>query len=159
MKRILYVIACLLIGMTAMAATSNVRINLKSGDKVVVGFDAKPEIAMLSNGIQLTATGLTAATYEFDDVDSIDFPDENEDDGPHSAIDSYDADALYVANLADRIEFRNVPAADVIRLIALDGKVVYTGSAENGQATISKADYAHGVYIVTVGSKSFKVTF
>lgn len=151
MKKIFLAIAALIFGLTAMAAPSHVRVNLASGDNIVLSFDSKPEIAILADGIKVTSTETDAVTYEFDDVDYIDFAD-------LSAIEKVNDNPIRIVNLPQSIEFSNVPDGSVVKLFSLDGKLLYTGQA-SGTAVIAKGDYPRGVYVVVVGASSFKVSF
>lgn len=156
MKKLFLAIAALFIGITAMAAEpTHVRINLKSGDPVIVSFDSKPEIAMNEDGFTLTATGTNATTFTFDKVDSIDFKNETTKPG---AVDELDAEALRIVVGKDVINFYNVPEGAVVRMFSINGQQVFE-SVANGEAQIVKGDFARGVYVIVVGDKSFKVAF
>lgn len=158
MKKLFLAIAALFIGISAMAAEpTHVRVNLKSGDPVIVSFDSKPEIAMTETGFTLTATGINATTFTFDKVDSIDFKNDNTPSTP-GAVEAVDAEALRIVVGKDVISFFNVPEGALLRMFSVNGQQVYE-SVAGGETQIVKGDYPRGVYVIVVGDKSFKVAF
>lgn len=151
MKKIFLTLAVLFMGLSAMAAVSYVRVNLTSGDPILLSFDSKPEISFLADGIKVTSTDTDAASFQFDEVDSIDFAESSE-------VENVADDSVRVINLPDAIRFENVPEGVEIRLFSLDGTQLYYAKS-NGAAVITKSSYPHGVYVVVVGDSSFKVAF
>lgn len=152
MKKFLFLALALLVGLTALAVPTSVRVNLLSGDKLVVSFDDQPEIAMLADGIKISSLGADPVTFEFDRIDCIDFVSQ-------SLVDNLDASTLAISNLPDRIEISNAEEGSRLQLTGLDGKVYLVAEVAGGQASIIKGDFPKGIYVVTVGKKSFKVAF
>ena len=151
MKKILFAVVALMVGLTAFAAPNRVRVNLTSGENLVISFSAQPEILFLADGIKVTSNATDAVTYEFDDVESIDFVET-------SAVDNVVHDVIGIFNYPASIEFTNVPEGSTVKLFSLDGRLLYTAPA-TGSATIDKSGFPHGIYIVVVGNSSFKVSF
>lgn len=153
MKKILFTLAALAIGITAMAQTlTHVRITPKAGDAVLVSFESQPEISFLADGVKVTsADAASPITFQFDDIQSIDFTSETE-------VNSVEESALKIATFPDRVEFYNIPENSSLRVFSINGQLVYSENA-SGSATIYKSDFGHGVFVIAVGNNTFKVIF
>ena len=151
MKRILFAITALILGLSAMAAPDRVRVNLTSGETLEISFTDQPEITFLADGIKVTSTSSEPVTYEFDEVEYIDFAETSD-------VEKVETSAILIANYPSSIEFSNVPEGSGVKLFSLDGRLLYSAKA-TGTAVIEKNRYPHGVYVIVVGNSSFKVSF
>ncbi|MCH5245674.1 MAG: T9SS type A sorting domain-containing protein [Muribaculaceae bacterium] len=152
MKKILFSLVALLISVSAVALTpTHVRVNPASGDPILFSFESQPEIAFLADGIKVTSSGAEPLTLTFDALTDIDFVSP---EGVQSLAD----DVIKVNTYADRIEFSNIPQGVSLTLYSLSGQILYNATPA-GEASIYKTDYPRGVYIVVIGSTSFKLSF
>lgn len=151
MKKIFFLIAVLFFSLAALATPTHVRVNLTSGDNLLLGFDSKPEIVFFADGIKIISSETEGVTYEFEEVEDIDFVD-------FSGVAEINDKTIRVVNTPDGIEISNVSPGSIIKLFSLDGKNLYSGSATD-KTFLSKSDYPSGIYILTVGSASFKIAF
>lgn len=150
MKKILSTLVAAVLGLTAVAQLTHVRVNPKEGDAVVFSFESQPEITMMTDGIKVTSQTGSPVSFEFEKIANIDFVSSSE------VKDAYRTD-VNVQVYPDRIEFTNVPEGTTLRVHSLTGQTLRTVNA-SGHYTLNKADFAHGVYVVSVGNTTFKVS-
>lgn len=155
MKKLLFTLVAMAMSLIAMAQTPGyLRVNTNTGDALVVSFDQQPEISFLADGIKVTANGMEEpVTFIFDDVDSIDFTSE-------SSVNEVelDGDVIRLAAYPDRIVFLNVLEGSPLKVYSVSGQLLRSFDA-SGEATLYKSDFNRGVYVVTVGASSFKLSF
>lgn len=150
MKKILFTLVALLMAGMAMAQTpAYVRVNPTEGSPVLFKMSAEPQITMLAEGIQVTATDADPVSFMFDGLASIDFPTSSE-------VEKVAKSDINVASYPDRVVFSNIPEGEMVRIFSINGTQVFAAEA-GGEATVMKADYPKGIYVVRIGSTSFKI--
>lgn len=153
MKKFLFTLIALAICLPALAQSmpTHVRVVPKAGSPVLVSFSAEPEITFLTDGIRLASATEEPATFEFDEIDHIDFVSQSE-------VGSVAEEGMVIAAYPDRVEISNIPEGAPLRIYSLGGQLVKSANPA-GSTVIYKSDFARGVYVVTVGNNSFKLSF
>lgn len=149
-KKILFTLAILLVSIGAFAVPTHVRVNPKAGDSIVIGFDEKPEITMLANGIRIASTSTASTSFDFDEIVDIDFLST---DKVQEAIES----SIVMYPAADHIQFCNISEGTPFKVFSISGTLV-DSRVVSGEYTLVKDSFPHGIYIVVVGSTTFKVS-
>lgn len=139
------------VSMLANAEITHVTVELKEGGKYSFLLAEKPVITF--KGADLVVNDNAATSYALSDVKNYHFTESDE-----TKVEAVANAEIRIVNLNEQtIEVQNSEASVKVNLIAANSAVLSTTTTDaNGKATINLPQ-TKGVYIVTVGNKSFKV--
>ncbi len=135
-------------------AQSQMRVKLLSGDDVVCKLSESPKVAFADKVLTLTV-GEKDTQLEIANVQKFIFEPEGT-----SSINQVSNGAQTVAfNFIDGKTIAVSHAnASTLRLVDMSGRVVAEQAVKDGAATVSLSALVKGVYVLTVGNQSVKVT-
>lgn len=151
-KRIIATSATLLLGLMSLnAAATHLTVELKVGNKYSFLLADKPVITFA--GGDLVVNGDAETSYSIDGVKNFHFT-----EGDASGVESLSAGDIRIISLDDAtIQVQNLDKSSVVTLVNVSGVVFSSVKADaEGSATVSLPQ-AKGVYILSVGTKSFKI--
>lgn len=151
-KRIIATSATLLLGLMSInAAATHLTVELKAGNKYSFLLADKPVITF-SNG-DLVVNGDAETSYSIDGVKNFHFT-----EGDASGVESLSVGDIRIVSLDNAtIQVQNLEKSSVVTLVNVSGVVLSSVKADaEGYATVSLPQ-AKGVYVLSVGAKSFKI--
>lgn len=147
MKRTLLAAIAALFCLSAMAEDFNLYIINAASEKTTYAVTDLQKITFEDGSVVVTTTAGTTATVAISDIAKMYFNTESAEGInaiSQSAI-SFDGNTIHFAESADKVS-----------VYSASGSLVATGSQLAG-STLSLSDMPHGVYIVAIDGKSFKV--
>ena len=158
MKTLIMSMALALGSLTAMAATPGVTFLFSNGTKASFAFANKPVIAVTTDGLTVSATGVSKVSYSFADVQKFYFEDDIV-----TAIgqvkNDVSAQRPVFAYVDGVVAVSGMTAGERLAVVTINGSQVSATKADNeGNARIDLASAPAGVYVVSTGSGvSFKL--
>ena len=151
-KRIIATSATLLLGLMSInAAATHLTVELKAGNKYSFLLADKPVITF-SNG-DLVVNGDAETSYSIDGVKNFHFT-----EGDASGVESLSVGDIRIVSLDNAtIQVQNLEKSSVVTLVNVSGVVLSSVKADAEGSAIVSLPQAKGVYILSVGSKSFKI--
>ena len=158
MKTLIMSMALALGSLTAMAATPGVTFLFSNGTKASFAFANKPVIAVTTDGLTVSATGVSKVSYSFADVQKFYFEDDIV-----TAIgqvkNDVSAQRPVFAYVDGVVAVSGMTAGERLAVVTINGSQVSATKADNeGNARVDLASAPAGVYVVSTGSGvSFKL--
>lgn len=151
MRKIIFLLT-LMVGICAFATAEEpdaVRVKPASGDAVVFLFTANPEVTYTATGATITATGQAPVTFDFDNIEFIDFV-------KYGSVEDVAADAVTVRVTADALAIDNAEAGSLLAIYSLDGRCVLSTTIPESYS-VSRSLFNRGAYIVRINKTAFKI--
>ena len=158
MKTLIMSMALALGSLTAMAATPGVTFLFSNGTKASFAFANKPVIAVTTDGLTVSATGVSKVSYSFADVQKFYFEDDIV-----TAIgqvkNDVSAQRPVFAYVDGVVAVSGMTAGERLAVVTINGSQVSATKADNeGNARVDLGSAPAGVYVVSTGSGvSFKL--
>ncbi len=156
MKRKLTTVIAL--GMSAVAwSASCVVVEQTNGDKSEFLLSTTPQVKCDSNAITLTTTE-TEIVFSYSDVKKAYISEASS--SPESGVEPIlqKNTSYHVAINDATVIVSGMKENESVNLFSMDGKLLCTAQADaDGRAEVSLSQFIKGVYVVKVGSQSFKI--
>ena len=151
MKKLVLIVA-LLLGAVGAFAENAFEVRTKSGENVSFRYADKPELKYVGSTVTITTAGATPVTFELEDVDVVKF---SNDPASVETVTPENTIAMYVDAVG--IHFTGAEPGAPVLVVSLDGRVVVSTTAPDGEYTLATGDLAKGVYIVKINRFSTKI--
>ena len=152
-KLLLLLVLTVALAVSAAETPTAVRVQPTSGEAVTFLFDTNPELQLHANRFTVTSTAHPAGiTFEFDNVESIDFV------AAPTSIGNVEEPGITMAMDNGTLNFSNVPDNAPVSVYTTDGRMVVNTTA-SGTFSLDLNSMAAGIYIIRGAGFVTKVSF
>lgn len=136
-------------GFAAAEEPDAVRVKPTTGDPVVFVFSANPEITYTATGATISATGQDPVTFDFDDIEFIDFV-------KYGSVKEVAGTQVSLRVAQDAILIEGAESGSLLSIFTLDGRCVLNTTIPESYS-VSRSLLNKGAYIIRINKTTFKI--